>query len=362
MSLRHPAIAFDNQIAQTYRISPKSKHTSQTLQGPEVFFSEQSLGIFYKSGEKYSWQREYIEGYDAAADDDDVHLQCSCCCHRRSSLNGQVGCRASRSRDNWSCQHNLRITSSPWFPQTQYRLELIIFFHINQLLDYEQTGPWAHCRFWQNLQVSTPATHSESQPGHAVSFLQGDFFRNCRCSWNTRSQLSSQRSILCQLPTPTIITYNPQRRRLPHRFSPLRSRNPQNNHRFAQPTVFFLMLDNNDNVVFGQFYLILQCNIFGSFLSSSYVVEKLSLNVLIWKLKDSKGEPEEVHWQDRCQIPNDLNISVGRLGSLRQCRSLRCHNNERKCRKGGKCCLSSTQKFNCAPFLQSYPSHHAQLS
>ena len=115
MLLRHPAIAFDNQIAQTYRIAPKSKHTSQTLLGPQVFFSEQSLGIFHKSGKGYSWQREYIEGYDAAADDDDVHLQCSCCCHRRSSLNGQVGCRASRSRDNWSCQHNLRITSSPGF-------------------------------------------------------------------------------------------------------------------------------------------------------------------------------------------------------------------------------------------------------
>ena len=121
---------------------------------------------------------------------------------------------------------------------------------------------------------------------------------------------------------------------------------------------FFLMLDNNVNVVLGQFYLILQCNIFGSFLSSSYVVEKLSLNVLIWKLKDSKGEPEEVHWQDRCQIPNGLNILVGRLGSLRQCRSLKWQN-ERKCRKRRKV---SSQKFNCAPFLQSYPSHHAQLS
>ena len=48
-------------------------------------------------------------------DDDDVHLHYSCCCHRRSSLNGQVGCRASRSRDNWSCQHNLRKTYSPGF-------------------------------------------------------------------------------------------------------------------------------------------------------------------------------------------------------------------------------------------------------
>ena len=269
-----------------------------------VLFSEQCWVIFHKSGKGYSWQREYIEGYDdnAAADwwwwCSIVHLQYSCCCHRRSSLNGQVGCRASRSRDNWSCQHNLRITYPSWFStDTISSWAHYIFSHQPTS---SQTGPWAHCRFWQNLQVSTPDTHSESQPGHAVSFLQRDFCRNCRCSWSDRSPLSSQRSILFHLPTPTIITYNPQRRRLPRRFSPLRSRNPQNNHRFAQPTVFYLMVDNNDNVVFGQFPLILQCNIFCFFLFSSYVGnqdfgDKLSFNVLIWETERFKGEPEEVH-------------------------------------------------------------------
>ena len=47
-SLRHPAIAFDNQIAQTYRISTKSKHTSQTLQGPEVFLDNKAWEYFTK--------------------------------------------------------------------------------------------------------------------------------------------------------------------------------------------------------------------------------------------------------------------------------------------------------------------------
>ena len=48
MLLRHPAIAFDNQIAQTYRIAPKSKHTSQTLQGPEVFLDNKAWEYFTK--------------------------------------------------------------------------------------------------------------------------------------------------------------------------------------------------------------------------------------------------------------------------------------------------------------------------
>ena len=97
---------------------------------------------------------------------------------------------------------------------------------------------------------SQARTQSPNQGTLCRSFRE-IFFRNCCCSSSDRSPLSSQSSILCQVPTPTIITYNPQRRRLPRRFSPLRSRNPQNNHRFAQPTVFFLMLDNNDNEVFG---------------------------------------------------------------------------------------------------------------
>ena len=45
-SLRHPGIAFDNQIAQTYRMAPKSKHTSQTLQGPEGFLGNKAGEYF----------------------------------------------------------------------------------------------------------------------------------------------------------------------------------------------------------------------------------------------------------------------------------------------------------------------------
>ena len=122
---------------------------------------------------------------------------------------------------------------------------------------------------------SQARTQSPNQGTLCRSFRE-IFFRNCCCSSSDRSPLSSQSSILCQVPTPTIITYNPQRRRLPRRFSPLRSRNPQNNHRFAQPTVFYIMVDNNDNVVFGQFHFILQCNIFCFFLFSSYVGNKTS--------------------------------------------------------------------------------------
>ena len=47
-SLRHPAIDFDNQVAQTYRIAPKSKHTSQTLQGPEGFLANKAGKYFTK--------------------------------------------------------------------------------------------------------------------------------------------------------------------------------------------------------------------------------------------------------------------------------------------------------------------------
>lgn len=58
-SLRHPAIAFDNQIAQTYRIAPKSKHTSQTLQGPEGFLANKA-GKYFTKVERDILDRENI--------------------------------------------------------------------------------------------------------------------------------------------------------------------------------------------------------------------------------------------------------------------------------------------------------------
>ena len=58
-SLRHPAIDFDNQIAQTYRIAPKSKHTSQTLQGPEGFLANKA-GKYFTKVERDILDRENI--------------------------------------------------------------------------------------------------------------------------------------------------------------------------------------------------------------------------------------------------------------------------------------------------------------
>ena len=128
-----------------------------------VLFSEQCWVIFHKSGKGYSWQREYIEGYDdnaAAAGDDDVHLQYSCCCHRRSSLNGQVGCRASRSRDNWSCQHNLRKTSSPWFSGDT------IAFRAHYIFSHQTTSWLFTNRTLSTLQVLTKL--ARLNPRHAI--------------------------------------------------------------------------------------------------------------------------------------------------------------------------------------------------
>ena len=56
MSLRHPAIAFDNQIAQTYRIAPKSKHISQTFQRPE-FFLDNKAGEYFTKVERDIFDR-----------------------------------------------------------------------------------------------------------------------------------------------------------------------------------------------------------------------------------------------------------------------------------------------------------------
>ena len=58
-SLRHPGIAFDNQIAQTYRMAPKSKHTSQTLQGPEGFLANKA-GKYFTKVERDILDRENI--------------------------------------------------------------------------------------------------------------------------------------------------------------------------------------------------------------------------------------------------------------------------------------------------------------
>ena len=58
-SLRHPAIVFENQIAQTYRIAPKSKHTSQTLQGPEGFLANKA-GKYFTKVERDILDRENI--------------------------------------------------------------------------------------------------------------------------------------------------------------------------------------------------------------------------------------------------------------------------------------------------------------
>ena len=131
-----------------------------------VLFSEQCWVIFHKSGKGYSWQREYIEGYDdnAAADwwwwCSIVHLQYSCCCHRRSSLNGQVGCRASRSRDNWSCQHNLRKTSSPWFSGDT------IAFRAHYIFSHQTTSWLFTNRTLSTLQVLTKL--ARLNPRHAL--------------------------------------------------------------------------------------------------------------------------------------------------------------------------------------------------
>ena len=58
-SLRHPAIAFDNQIAQTYRIAPKSKYTSQTFQRPEFFLANKA-GEYFTKVERDILDRENI--------------------------------------------------------------------------------------------------------------------------------------------------------------------------------------------------------------------------------------------------------------------------------------------------------------
>ena len=49
-------------------------------------------------------------------------------------MNDQVGCRVSQSQDNWCCQHNLQITSSPWFSRTNSILNTFYFFTSNNFL------------------------------------------------------------------------------------------------------------------------------------------------------------------------------------------------------------------------------------
>ena len=164
------------------------------------------------------------------------------------------------------------------FPHPQYRLELIIFFASTNFLTN---------RTLSTLQVLTKLaslnpSHTLRVPTRACCVVpSGRFFQ--KLSLQLKHQISIIISKKHSMPgsNPHHHHLQPSTQTASSQIFPTSQSESTKQPQICSTYSFFLMLDNNVNVVFGQFYLILQCNIFGSFLSSSYVVEKLSLNVLI---------------------------------------------------------------------------------